>query len=145
MRFNKYQFQSEGRFYVASLRGRISFWTDRISSIPLGGCAVFTLQEVTPEIAAKVDYMNNVVIFGPEDCPRCDRTAKLLDAKGIKWIKHVVEDSGHPLIVALKAHLRLEPTDLVPMPMVFVNGEFRWHDINPVEISKLAKSFALAV
>jgi glutaredoxin len=102
------------------------------------------LRELAPAIAAEVDFMNNVVIVGPETCPRCDRTAKLLDTKGIKWIKVVVEDSEHPLIVALKKHLGVKPTGFVNMPMVFVNGEFRWHDMNAFAISELAKSYALA-
>ncbi|MET0979643.1 MAG: glutaredoxin domain-containing protein [Candidatus Saccharimonadales bacterium] len=100
------------------------------------------LQELAPAIAAEVDFMNNVVIIGPETCPRCDRTAKLLDTKGIKWVKAVVEDKEHPLVVALKKHLGI-PTGFVNMPMVFVHGEFRWHDMNAFAISELAKAYDL--
>jgi glutaredoxin len=102
------------------------------------------LQELAPDIAAEVDFMNVVVIIGPKICPRCERTGKLFNTKGIKWVKAVVEDREHPLIVALKKHLGVDPDDFVQMPMVFVNGEFRWHDMNPVKISELAKSFELA-
>lgn len=101
------------------------------------------LQELAPEIAAEVDFMNNVVIVGPETCPRCDRTAKLLDTKGIPWVKAIVEDREHPLIVALKERLGVKPGGFVQMPMVFVNGEFRWHDMNALAISELAKSYEL--
>ena len=99
------------------------------------------LQELAPEIAAKVDFMNNVVIVGPELCPRCLSTGRLFDELGIKWVKVVVEDSEHPLIVALKKRLGVP---FANMPMVFVNGEFRWHDMNRYEIMKLAKSRDLA-
>jgi glutaredoxin len=105
---------------------------------------VFTLQEIAPEIATEVDFENYVVVAGPKICPRCDSTIKQLEDKGIKTVKVVVEDSEHPLIVALKRHLGIKLDDFVNMPMVFVNGEFRWHDLSKFEIMKLAKSHALA-
>lgn len=101
------------------------------------------LQELAPEIAQTVDYMDNVIIIGPTICSRCDQTGKLFKTKGIAYIKVIVENREHALIVALKKHLGVEPDDFVNMPMVFVNGEFRWHDMNMFEISNLAKSYEL--
>lgn len=101
---------------------------------------MFKLQDVSPDIASRVDYMNVVVIVGPEICGRCDQTAKLLDKAGIRWVKVTVEDSEHPLIKALKDHLGVKQTDFVNLPMVFVGGIYRWHDMNGFEIHKLTKS-----
>ena len=105
---------------------------------------MFTLQGIAPEIAAEVDFENDVVVAGPKICPKCDSTIKQLKEKGIKVIKVIVEDREHPLIVALKKHLGVKPDDFVSMPMVFVNGEFRWNDLSKFEIMKYARSHALA-
>lgn len=105
---------------------------------------MFTLQDLAPEIAAKVDYMNNVVVIGPEFCPNCLRTGKLLDQVKIPWEKHVLEDRMHPLIVALREQLGVAPGTPVEVPMVFVKGVFAWNDHNPAEISNYRRTHGLA-
>lgn len=101
---------------------------------------MLTLPDIAPSIAAEVDYMNYVVIFGPEICGYCENTMKQLKAGGIQSIKIVVEDNKHPVVVALKVHLGVDPDAPIQMPAVFVNGEFRWNDMNRFEIMRLIKS-----
>ena len=105
---------------------------------------MFTLQDLASEIAANVDFMNNVVVIGPELCPRCTMTGKLLDKVKIPWEKYVIEDRMHPLIVALRERVGVEPGTPVEMPMVFIKGVFSWNDHNPAEISNYRRTHRLA-
>jgi glutaredoxin len=102
------------------------------------------LQELVPEIVTDFDVANLVIVVGTPECPKCTRTGKLFDAKGIKWAKYAIEDSHHPILVALRERLGVAADKPIDLPVVFVDGEYRWHDLNPVEISALAKSLAIA-
>lgn len=99
------------------------------------------LGDIAPEIleAAKDDV--RVIIVSTVVCPKCDRTIKFLANKGIAAVKYVIEDRFHPVLVALREHLGLDPEAVVALPAVFVDGVFRWHDFNGAAISELGQEF----
>ena len=99
------------------------------------------LEEIAPEILVTATDGVRVIIISTVICPRCDRTVKLLDQKGIASVKYVIEDRFHPVLVALRKHLGLEPEAPVDLPAVFVDGVFRWHHLNPAAVLDLSKEF----
>ena len=102
------------------------------------------LEKIAPEIAAEYDVENVVIVIGPTICGDCHMTIKLLEKKGVKSIKYVIDDREHPVLVALRAHLGLDPEATVSLPAVFVKGQFRWNGLNGMEISTVAEELALA-
>lgn len=99
------------------------------------------LEEIAPEILEAATDDVRVIIISTVVCPRCDRTIKLLNQKGIASVKYVIEDRFHPVLVALREYLGLESEAPVDLPAVFVDGVFRWHHLNPAAVLDLAKEF----
>lgn len=97
------------------------------------------LEQIAPDIAALYDVENTVVVIGPTICGDCGMTIKLITKKkGIAAAKHVINDRMHPVFVALRAHLGLDPDAPVSTPVVFVKGKFGWNGgVNGFEISRL--------
>lgn len=130
--------------FTPHFRCRIFVLNSHVRSISKRVSTVI-LEQIAPEIAAQYDLENVVLIIGPEICGDCRMTMKLLEKKGITSIKHVVDDREHPVLVALRAHLGLEPDAPVPLPAVFVKGEFRWNGgVNGYAIHELANELELA-
>lgn len=99
------------------------------------------LADIAPEILEAIGDDTRVVVVGTKECPKCDRTIKFLANKGIAAGKYVIEDRFHPVLVALREHLGLDPEAVVALPAVFVDGVYRWHDFNGAAISELGREF----
>lgn len=99
------------------------------------------LSDIAPEILEEAPDSVRVIIVSTKVCPRCDQTIRLLDKKGIRTHKYVIEDRFHPVLVALRQHLNLDPEAQVDLPAVFVDGGYRWNGLNGAAISGLTTEF----
>lgn len=98
------------------------------------------LYDIAPDVFAKCGDAR-VIVFGTPECPACERTIKLLRARGIEAVKFSMEEKYHPLLVWAREQLGLDKDALIKVPIVIVDGEFAWNDMNMAEISALAARF----
>lgn len=55
-----------------------------------------------------------VVVYSKADCVQCDRTKKLLDSRGIRWIEHKVDEDEQALQLVRQMGYQAAPVVVLP-------------------------------
>jgi glutaredoxin len=145
MRLNSKQIQSEGRFYVAEREVEFHF-VHRPFHLYRSEkrLIMLLLADIDPTIASELDADNHVIVFSRPGCGACIFTYRGLDSNGVPVKKVNFNDKDHPVLVAVKARLGIDPDAPIELPVVFTWGRFKWNGADPDAIDETVASVKAA-